>query len=50
MRDHIQREMAFAQDIFRRHPDWPIIDVTAKAIEETAADILRMRQQRMEKR
>jgi regulator of PEP synthase PpsR (kinase-PPPase family) len=46
MRDHIQREIGFAQDIFRAHPDWPIIDVTAKAIEETAADILRIRKQR----
>jgi regulator of PEP synthase PpsR (kinase-PPPase family) len=46
MRDHIQREMAYAQEIFRKHPDWPVIDVTAKAIEETAADILRIRNQR----
>ena len=42
VRDHIQREIAFAQDIFRRHPDWPVLDVTAKAIEETAADFLRI--------
>jgi regulator of PEP synthase PpsR (kinase-PPPase family) len=46
MRDHIQKESGFAQEIFRRHPDWPIIDVTAKAIEETAADILRIQQKR----
>jgi hypothetical protein len=46
MRDHIQKESAYAQEIFRRHPDWPIIDVTAKAIEETAADILRIQQRR----
>jgi regulator of PEP synthase PpsR (kinase-PPPase family) len=47
MRDHIQRETAYAQEIFRKHPDWPVIDVTAKAIEETAADILRIRKQRL---
>ncbi len=46
MRDHIQKESGYAQEIFRRHPDWPIIDVTGKAIEETASDILRIRQQR----
>jgi regulator of PEP synthase PpsR (kinase-PPPase family) len=46
MRDHIQKESAYAQEIFRKHPDWPVIDVTAKAIEETAADILRIRKQR----
>jgi regulator of PEP synthase PpsR (kinase-PPPase family) len=47
MRDHIMRETAYAQDIFRKHPDWPVIDVTAKAIEETAADILRIYKQRL---
>lgn len=46
MRDHIQKESAYAQEIFRQHPNWPIIDVTAKAIEETAADILRIQKQR----
>lgn len=46
LREHIQKEIAYAQEIFRKHPDWPVIDVTAKAIEETAADILRIRNQR----
>jgi regulator of PEP synthase PpsR (kinase-PPPase family) len=46
MRDHIQREISYAQEIFRKHPDWPVIDVTSKAIEETAADILRLMKQR----
>jgi len=46
VRDHIQREIAYAQEIFRKHPDWPVIDVTAKAIEETASDILRLMRQR----
>jgi regulator of PEP synthase PpsR (kinase-PPPase family) len=50
MRDHIQREMAYAMDIFRKNPQWPVIDVTAKAIEETAADILRISKQRQETR
>jgi hypothetical protein len=46
MRDHILKESAYAQEIFRKHPNWPIIDVTGKAIEETAADILRIQKQR----
>ena len=46
VRDHIQREIAYAQEIFRKHADWPVIDVTAKAIEETAADILRIMRER----
>ena len=45
-RDHILHEIDYAKAIFREHPDWPIIDVTAKAIEETAADILRLHKQR----
>lgn len=49
MRDHIQREIAYAQEVFRKHPAWPVIDVTAKAIEETAADILRIMKQRSRK-
>jgi regulator of PEP synthase PpsR (kinase-PPPase family) len=48
LREHIQREIAYAQEIFRKHPDWPVIDVTAKAIEETAADILRIWKRRIE--
>ena len=46
MLEHIRRESAYAQEIFRKHPDWPVIDVTAKAVEETAADILRIQKQR----
>jgi regulator of PEP synthase PpsR (kinase-PPPase family) len=45
-RDHIAQEIAFAQALFREHPSWPVIDVTGKAIEETAADILRIEKDR----
>ena len=31
---------------FRRHANWPVIDVTNRAIEETAADILRIYSER----
>lgn len=47
-RDHVQEEIDFSRKIFREHPDWPVIDVTNKAIEETAADILRMYKERTE--
>jgi hypothetical protein len=46
MREHIVRELSWAQEIFRKHADWPVIDVTGKAIEESAADILRIAKQR----
>jgi regulator of PEP synthase PpsR (kinase-PPPase family) len=45
-REHIQQEIAFAQSLFRQHQAWPVIDVTGKAIEETAADILRIKKDR----
>ena len=40
LREHVQEELDFANDIFKRHPTWPIIDVTGRAIEETAVIIL----------
>jgi regulator of PEP synthase PpsR (kinase-PPPase family) len=46
VREHIQRELGYAQEVFRKHPDWPVIDVTGKAIEESAADIIRIAKQR----
>jgi regulator of PEP synthase PpsR (kinase-PPPase family) len=45
-RAHIENEIAYAREIFRKHPNWPVIDVTNRAIEETAADILRIQQER----
>jgi hypothetical protein len=45
-RDHITQEIAYAQSLFREHPSWPVIDITGKAVEETAADILRIKKDR----
>jgi regulator of PEP synthase PpsR (kinase-PPPase family) len=39
LRDHVKEELAYAQKIFSQH-NWPIIDVTGRAIEETAVIIL----------
>jgi regulator of PEP synthase PpsR (kinase-PPPase family) len=38
--DYILAELEWADQLFRRHRDWPVIDVTGKAVEETAATIL----------
>jgi regulator of PEP synthase PpsR (kinase-PPPase family) len=38
--DYIRKEIAYAKEIFRRRPDWPIIEVTKKPIEEIASEIL----------
>ena len=45
-RDHILRELDYAKRIFDRHPDWPVIDVSEKAIEESASIVLRIMEER----
>ena len=37
---YILAELEYADELFRRHREWPVIDVTGKAVEETAATIL----------
>jgi hypothetical protein len=36
----IQEEIAWANSLFREHPEWTVIDVSRRAIEETATEIL----------
>ncbi len=38
--DYILAELEYADRLFRSHREWPVIDVTNKAVEETAAHIL----------
>ena len=38
--DFVRREVEYALSIFRSQPRWPVIDVTAKPIEEIASEIL----------
>jgi regulator of PEP synthase PpsR (kinase-PPPase family) len=40
LRDQVKEELDYAQRIYRAHPSWPVIDVTGRAIEETAVIIL----------
>lgn len=39
---YIQQEMDFAQKLFKKNRKWPLFDVTDRALEETAAEILRI--------
>src|ERR1041384_8463908 len=39
-RTHIENEIAYAREIFRKHANWPVIDVTNRATEEAGADSL----------
>ena len=40
LREQVKQELDYARQIFRDHPVWPVIDVTGRAIEETAVIIL----------
>lgn len=42
----INRELNWAMDLYGRNPDWPVLDVTFRGIEETAARILKMLNER----
>ncbi|XP_050215289.1 pyruvate, phosphate dikinase regulatory protein 2-like [Mercurialis annua] len=47
--DFVRKELDFACRIFADNPVWPVIEVTGKAIEETAAVILRLYNDRKHK-
>ena len=49
MREHIIKELKYGKDIFRKASVWPIVDVSQKAVEETASIITWMAQERFSK-
>ncbi len=48
LRDQVKAELDYARAIFAEHPQWPVIDVTGRAIEETAVIILESLKERDE--
>ena len=38
----VSDEIEYANEIFRQHKKWPVYDVSGKALEETAAEIIRI--------
>ncbi len=40
LREHVREELEYANSLFRAHANWPVVDVTGRAIEETAVIIL----------
>lgn len=40
LRDHVKAELEYGHSIFRKNPEWMVVDVTNCAIEETATIIL----------
>lgn len=47
--DHIRKELDYSRQLFIENPRWPVVEVTGKAIEETAAVILRIYHERRSK-
>jgi regulator of PEP synthase PpsR (kinase-PPPase family) len=48
LRDQIKQELDYGRRIFQQHPRWPVIDVTGRAIEETAVIVLESLKERDE--
>src|ERR1700733_6892784 len=40
LKEQVKEELEYASRIFKAHPQWPVIDVTGRAIEETAVILL----------
>jgi regulator of PEP synthase PpsR (kinase-PPPase family) len=38
--EHVREEVKYAYEIFERRRDWPLVDVTTKPIEESAAEVV----------
>jgi len=48
MREHVKAELDFAHGLFREHPGWMVVNVSNRAIEETATIILEAYKEREE--
>src|SRR5688500_341759 len=48
LKDQVKAELEYARQIFAQHAGWPVIDVTGRAIEETAVIILESLKEREE--
>jgi regulator of PEP synthase PpsR (kinase-PPPase family) len=48
LREHVRTELQFAHDIFKSNPGWMTVNVTNRAIEETATIILEAYKEREE--
>jgi regulator of PEP synthase PpsR (kinase-PPPase family) len=48
LKDQVKQELEYAQQVFAKHAQWPVIDVTGRAIEETAVIILESLKERDE--
>ncbi|OFZ12423.1 MAG: phosphate kinase [Bdellovibrionales bacterium RBG_16_40_8] len=47
-REHVFKEIEYANELFRQNRRWPVFNVTDRALEETAAEIVRIVATRMD--
>lgn len=45
-RENIARELRWVREFYARHPTWPVIDTSGRAVEETAAELVRIMKER----
>ncbi len=43
VRGHVEAEIRFALELFASHPAWPVVDMSGRSVEETAAIVLELR-------
>lgn len=46
LKEQVREELEYAKKLFAAHPSWPVIDVTGRAIEETAVIVLESMKER----
>ena len=39
--EHVEEEITYCKRLYRRHPEWMVIDVTNKSVEEASSEIMR---------
>jgi hypothetical protein len=45
-RENIARELRWCREFYARHPTWPVVDTSGRAVEETASEIIRILKER----
>lgn len=45
-RENIARELRWCREFYARHPTWPVVDTSGRAVEETAAEVIRIMKER----
>jgi regulator of PEP synthase PpsR (kinase-PPPase family) len=46
VREHVKKEIAWAEKLFRDNPVWPVVDMTGRNVEETSGIILEIMSER----